>query len=54
MMIIIAGKYVNSNLKRITDDHLALLICAVEEAIPCKYLQTVFIFFLLWLGVTID
>ena len=29
-----AGKYVNNNLNRITEDHIAILICAVKEVIP--------------------
>ena len=38
-----AGKYVNSNLKRMTDDHLALLICAAEGAIPVSVYKQFFI-----------
>jgi len=42
---IVAGKYINNNLKRMTDDHLALLICAVEEVIPVSIYKLFLSFF---------
>ena len=39
-----AGKYVNNNLNRMTVDHLAILICAVEEAIPVSIDKQFYLF----------